>query len=253
MKKFETYAITTPTFEKSEDGRIDFNINEPTNSRDYAKLACVTNQTDFAKDVQRYIDMAYSDKFNWLAEKCRVSANKGNVVAGDNAIVYNEMANYFKPDNKKQEMTLARIIAFVICKECRTYYYCDGDKYKKCDVTFGNDGIAMFEAFQAVSDKTVSDKAVSELKERLTTWFQSIIANDPNCKEWDCKGITAKITLELIHEAGRIYERYNHKGIADNSKRTSVSEWTNQALLKCLKKVLKFEPHVEYEHVHIIQ
>lgn len=253
MKKFETFAIVTPAFEKNESGRITFNVNEPTSARDYARLACVTNQSEFVADVQRYIDMAYSDKFNWLSEKCLVSANKGNVVAGDNAIVYNEMANYFEPDDKKQDMTLARIIAFVICKECRTYYYCDGGKYKKCDVTFGNDGIAMFEAFQAVSDKAVSDKAVSELKERLTMWFKSIIASDPNCKEWDCKGITGKITLELIHEAGRIYERYNHKGISDNSKRTSVSEWTNQALLKCLKKVLKFESHVEYEHVHVIQ
>lgn len=235
--KTKTMSIFVPTILTDEDGNIT-GLN--TKERFYGVPDCVTYEPDFNNEVQRYINIAYADFYQWKADSY-YSRYEKNGKNEDHKLFtwYNDFVDSTMPDNKEVKCDFAFLYAYCIDKQVRTHYYRDAKgKYTKCGVTCGEYGTELFELFSEYSMNNINDSKMSIARQQLRAWFGDIIADTPYCKKWDTKKVTIDTTRRLINYAGIVKTdiRRDFK-----NKRTGIAEFTQQALAKCFQACFKMK------------
>lgn len=235
MKK-ATFVITIPTLKKALDGSI---VRQEDREMFYALPACVVNKSVFQADVQRYVDIALAEKYDWQAFSIKRKKNPDDVSLV-NAELYAELYTELMPapENRVFTLSLASCIAFCICKDMQTDYYVENNTPKRRACTLGCGMLNLYETYVEHAGTIISDKKATELTNMLRDWFKGVIDADDSTKAWKTDSITRAIALELICQAGRINDSLKKDGIS--GKRDGISKFTEQALLKCLKKCCKF-------------
>lgn len=248
MKKTATFEIQFPVIVKDEltekPVSLDYRV------REYGIPDCVVFEWDFEKDVQRYIDIAYADFFQWTSDKLYATFEKKGLP--NEWEKFNSFADEVKPDNTEITCNLAFLYAFCIDKHVQTHYYRDSKgKFTKCGVTIGTYGTELFELFKDYAFGTVNDKTMSVARQQLRAWFGDVIDNDSTCKEWDTKKINIDTTRQLINLAGNVTTKMRKDF---SNKSTTVSTFTEQALLKCFQRCFKMKlAPVEPDYVYVVK
>lgn len=247
MKKTATFELQFPYVEKNDMDKI---VGLNYHVREFGIPDCVVYEIAFQREVQRYIDIAYADFFQWTSDKLYASFQK-KAVPNDWEL-YSDFADEVKPENVEIHCDFAFMYAFCIDKHVQTHYYRDGKgKYTSCGVTIGEYGTELFELFKDYAFSTINDKTMSVARQQLRAWFGDVVANDSNCKEWDTKKINIDSTRQLINLAGNVTTKMRRDF---SNKSTSISLFTEQALLKCFQRCfkMKFAP-VERERTYTVK
>lgn len=247
MKKTATFELQFPFIEKNDRDEI---VGLNYHVKDYGIPDCVVFEISFQREVQRYIDIAYADFFQWTSDKLYASFQKKAIPNGWE--LYSDFADEVKPDDTVIRCDFAFMYAFCIDKHVQTHYYRDSTgKYTSCGVTIGEYGTELFDLFKSYSTGTINDKVMSVARQQLRAWFGDVIANDSNCKEWDTKKINIDSTRQLINLAGNVTTKMRRDF---SNKSTSISLFTEQALLKCFQRCfkMKFAP-VEHERTYTVK
>ena len=238
MKKFKTFDITVPVVATDDKGYVD---REENREIKVALPMCAIFPTDFEKDVQRYIDNATADYFDWKSTQLyNQNEKKPNEVTASNCEMYFTWSEELKHTNRTIVPSLSYMFAYCLSKHVQTYYYFEGKKACKLPSVIGNIGEEMYDRFIEAGKDTMTEEQAVELTRMVRTWFARIIACDASCKAWDTKNIKRDTVMQLVHEAGTIKERLGKQGIT--GKRFGLAEFTKQALLKCMKDNIKFVP-----------
>lgn len=234
----EVFIISVPFVNQVETDKKDVNGNpvvvlkEGYRTQEFAIPACVVNKTDYTKEVQRYIDLSFSENLTCLAFQARTN---GDLNASK---FYTNFASHIKPEKTLENGDLARMTAYCINSFCRKWHHISEDKVKHDAIVFGADGWELFEQFSKVGcGLTMTDAIVIDCKNRLEKWFSGVIAKDDFCKDWRVK-ITKELTVQLIHCAGNVKRSWGRNGI--KGRKTDVVEFMKQALLACFEKSLHF-------------
>ncbi len=245
--KYKTFEITVPVIDTDSEG---YAIRlEEDRVIEVALPTCAIFPLDFQNEVQRYIDNALADYYDWLATKCFKSNKKNpNEVTATNGLWYSTLSESLKHKNRQIIPSLSYMFAYCLSKHVQTYYYFEGNRACKLPSTIGNIAEDMYDTFKEVGNDIMTEEQAVALTAMVRNWFARIIACDEACKAWDTKNIKRKTVMELVHEVGTIKERLGRQGIT--GKRSNVAEFTKQALLKCMKDNIKFVPA---EQVTIVQ
>lgn len=238
MKKFKMFNITVPVVATDDKGYVD---REEDRNIKVALPTCAIFPIDFEKEVQRYIDNATADYFDWKSTQLyNQNEKKPNEVTASNCEMYFTWSEELKHTNKTIVPSLSYMFAYCLSKHVQTYYYFEGKKACKLPSVIGNIGEEMYDRFIEAGKDTMTEEQAVELTRMVRDWFARIIACDEACKAWDTKNIKRTTVMELVHEAGTIKERLGKQGIT--GKRFGLAEFTKQALLKCMKDNIKFVP-----------
>lgn len=248
MKKTVTLEIQFPVIVKDEltekPVSLDYKV------REFGMPDCVMFEWDFEQEVQRYIDIAYADFFQWNSDRLYAAFQKKSVP--NEWEKFSDFANEIRPSNTEVHCSFAFMYAFCIDKHVQTHYYRDGKgKFIKQGVTIGEYGTELFELFKDYAFGTVNDKTLSIARQQLRAWFGDVIANDSTCKEWDTKKINIDSTRQLVNYAGNVITRMRRDF---SNKSTTISAFTEQALLKCFQRCFKMKlAPVETEHTYVVK
>lgn len=246
MKKFKTFDITVPVVVTDNKGYVD---REEDRNIKVALPMCAIFPIDFEKEVQRYIDNATADYFDWKSTQLyNQNEKKPNEVTASNCEMYFTWSEELKHTSRTIVPSLSYMFAYCLSKHVQTYYYFEGKKACKLPSVIGNIGEEMYDRFIEAGKDTMTEEQAVELTHMVRDWFARIIACDEACKAWDTKNIKRDTVMQLVHEAGTIKERLGKQGIT--GKRFGLAEFTKQALLKCMKDNIKFVPA---EQVTIVQ
>lgn len=235
--KTKTMSIFVPVVLKDEDGNI---TGLDTKERFYGIPSCVISEPEFNYEVQRYINIAYADFFQWNADRLFSKYERTNKDE-DHALYmwYSEFADNTAPCDKNLECDFAFLYAFCIDKQVRTHYYRDSKgKYTSCGVTCGEYGVELYELFSDYSMNNINDNKMSIARQQLRAWYGDIIKDTPYCKQWNTSKITIDTTRRLINYAGTVKTdiRRDFK-----NKRTGIADFTQQALAKCFQSCFKMK------------
>lgn len=232
--KTKTMSISVPVIVKND---LDEITGLDTKERFYGIPDCVVFENSFQNEVQRYINIAYADFFQWTSDKLYASYQK-KAIPNDWEL-YSEFVDEVKPENINIHCDFAFLYAFCIDTHVRTHYYRDSKgKYTKCGVTCGEYGTELFELFSDYSMDNISDAKMSIARQQLRAWFGDIIADTSYCKKWNTSKITIDTTRRLINYAGTVKTdiRRDFK-----NKRTGIADFTQQALAKCFQSCFKMK------------
>ncbi len=247
MKRTATFEIEFPVVVRNDSDEItglEYRV------REYGIPDCVLFEQDFQEEVQRYINIAYADYFQWTSDKLYATFEKKGLP--NDWETFSDFALEVKPKNTEITCNFAFLYAFCIDRHVQTHYYRDGKgKFTKCGVTIGEYGTELFELFRDYAFGTVNDKVMSVARQQLRAWFGDVIDGDYRCKTWDTKKINIDSTRQLINFAGNVHTRMRKDF---TNKATTVSAFTEQALLKCFQRCFKMKlAPVETEQVYVIK
>lgn len=230
--KTATFNLEFPTVKKDDDGNI---TGMEFVSRAFGIPACVTFSTEFACGVQRYINLAYYNYFQWMSDKLYAAHEKTG--KPNEWTTYSSFAEQVEPNEKTTTVDFEFLYAYAICGHVRTHYYCDGKgKYTKCGVAIGTYGSELFELFKDYAYSTINDKTMKVAREQLRAWFGDVIDNDTTCKAWDTHKINIDTTRQLINLAGEVHTKMRRDF---SNKSTTISQFTEQAIVKCFQRCFK--------------
>lgn len=245
--KTSTFTIDVPVIEKDECGNItELSYRE----KEFGIPDCVVFENSFRLEVQRYVNIAYAEYFQWESDKQYAAYEKKGV--SNDWEKYSVFANEVKPINVEKHCDFAFMYAFCIDKRVQTHYYRDSKgKYTSCGITIGEYGTQLYELFKDYSFSTINDKTMSIARQQLRAWFGDVISNDSNCKDWDTKKINIDTTRQLINLAGNVTTKMRRDFI---HKSTTISVFTEQALAKCFYRCFKMKPApIETEKVFVVK
>lgn len=235
--KTKTMSIIIPTIQADDDNNV---LTLERKERFYGIPACVTLEYKFQCEVQRYIDVAYGDYFQWKADASYAKYDKN----GDDDDYrtyefYSNFADSTYPENKSLHCDFAFLYAFCIDSKVRTNYYRDEKgRYTHRGVTVGEYGVELFELFSDYSMSNLNDAKMSIARQQLRAWFGDVIANTDYCKAWNTSKITIDTTRRLVNYAGIVT---THIRRDFQNKPTEISKFTEQALAKCFQSCFKMK------------
>lgn len=235
--KTKTMSIIIPTVQSNDDNNV---LTLERKERFFGIPACVTGEYTFQTEVQRYIDIAYGDYFQWKADASyNRYEKKGNSTDYETYDYYNSFAVDTYPADKTINCDFAFLYAFCLDSKVRTNYYRDSKgRYTHRGVTVGEYGVELFELFSDYSMSNLNDSKMSVARQQLRAWFGDVIANTPYCKAWNTGKITIDTTRRLINYAGTVM---THIRKDFQNKPTEISKFTEQALAKCFQSCFKMK------------
>lgn len=234
--KTKTMTLYFPVIDKDKDTKMIKGLELI--PKEYGIPDCITFESAFRDDVQNELDKAYHDYFQWESDKRYESSEK---TGKDNDWkTYADFAEQVKPESSEMSVSFASLYAYCIDKHVRTHYYKDAHNvYTKCDSTMGTYAMELFDIFKDASGHDITDKTLSVLREQLRVWFGDVIENDSDCKYWDTRRINIDVTRQLVHEAGKVTTKMRKNF---SNKATTISDWTEQALVKCFQRCFSMRP-----------